>query len=148
MPTAQFDHRIILSVPPPEVWVALQEPDTWAGLGPVQKVWDAAFEEDRLCGFKWSVEAGPRTIEGTATTRQSMPNELMVLDVDAGDFTGLVTTELEPEAGGTGVNVIISLEASGMLSSLFWGPITKVIGSGLPEQVEGLAAKIEGDPAG
>lgn len=143
MPRAQYDHRVILAVPPAGVWEALQEPETWANIGPVHEVWDAHFEDGVLCGYRWSARAGPRTIEGTAVTRQARAPDLMVIDLDAGEVKGMITTELEPEAGGTAMEVQVSLEAGGLLASLFWGPLTAVIESGLPQQVEDLAKAID-----
>ena len=149
MPRAQFAHRVVISVPPAAVWAALQEPGTWAHVGPVREVWDAEFEDDVLIGYRWSAQAGPRAIEGRAVTRQARAPELMVIDLEAGEVRGMITAELEPEAGGTAIAVQISLETAGLLASLFWGPLTAVLESGFPQQVSDLARTIEaGAPGG
>ena len=142
MPNAQFDHRVLIPVTPANVWAALQEARTWADLGPVDKVWDATHEEGVLSSYRWSAQAGPRRVAGTARTRQAVKPHLMVMELDAGEFNGLLTTELEPEAGATALSVVLSMEANGFLSVMFFGVIKDTIGKGLPVQVEAFAEKL------
>lgn len=126
------------------VWQALQEPETWAGLGPITAVWDAEMSDDgHLAGFSWSAD-GPRKIEGTATTLQALAPELMVMSLDATEIVGTLTTELQPDGRGTMLTVVLSVEAKGMLATLFFGVISEALGRGLPGQVDGFAAGLDG----
>ena len=102
-------------------------------------MWDAAHEDGVLRSYRWTAQAGPRRVEGTARTRQAVEPHLMVMQLDAGEFNGLLTTELEPEAGATALSVVLSMEAIGILSSMFFGVIRDTIGKGLPVQVEAFA---------
>jgi hypothetical protein len=139
MPSASFDHTVAVPLDQDTVWGQMQLPETWEGLGPVTEVWDPEFGDDgRLCAYRWRVEAGPRTIEGTAQTTESVAPGRMVIAMHAGEFSGVIGTHLTPDDEGTSVLVEIDLEGRGLLTSMFWGPLTKIIGDGLPEQVEGL----------
>ena len=58
MPSATFSESVAINVDPAKVWDQLQEPDVWASLGPVQKVWDPIVEDAVLTGFTWSTDIG------------------------------------------------------------------------------------------
>ncbi len=144
MPKAQFDHRVAIAAPPPAVWHQMQQPDTWAGLGPIERIWDPAWEDGILCSYRWEVQAGPRTVQGVATTRQALSEELMVIDLRAGNFSGLLTTELAlGENDHTTAHVVLAIETADMLLTVVFGIIENAIRSALPGQVEKLARGIE-----
>ena len=46
MPSATFTETVTIDADPANVWDQLQEPDVWASLGPVQKVWDPIIEDE------------------------------------------------------------------------------------------------------
>ena len=144
MPKAQFDHRVSIAAPPPAVWHQMQQPDTWAGLGPIERIWDPSWEDGILCSFHWHAQAGPRKVDGVATTRQVLPGELMVIDLQGGGFSGLLTTELSLGTDDhTDAHVVLALATDDMLLSLVFGIVADAIKKGLPEQVEQLAARVE-----
>ena len=66
MPSDTFSHTVTVSATPESIYSALQHPDTWRGIGPIDDVWDATHEGDRLAGFKWSTRAAGKSWEGTA----------------------------------------------------------------------------------
>ncbi len=141
---AQFDHTVAMRSSRRRVWGALQDPDTWAALGPITAVWGAEFADDgHLAGFRWSAD-GPRKIEGSAATLQALEPELMVMSLDASEVVGTLTTELQPNGQGTMLTVVLSVEAKGMLATLFFSVISEALGRGLPGQVEGFAATFDG----
>ncbi len=143
MPKAQFDHRVAIAAPPPAVWHQMQQPDTWAGLGPIERVWDPEWEDGTLCSYRWEAQVGPRAVEGVATTRQALPQELMVVDLRAGNFSGLLTTELSLGADDeTVVHVVLAIETADVMLSLVFPIISDAIRKGLPDQVESLAERI------
>ena len=121
----------------------MQRPETWAGLGPIERVWDPSWENDILCSFQWHAQAGPRKVDGRATTRQALVEELMVIDLQGGGFNGLLTTELRENGDGTDAHVVLTIATDDILLSLVFGVVSDVIKRGLPEQVEQLAAKVQ-----
>ena len=145
MPKAQFDHHATIAASVPEVWEQMQRPETWAGLGPIERIWDPKWEEGILCSFQWHAQAGPRKVDGVATTRQVLTDELMVIDLQGGGFNGLLTTELSANGDGTDAHVVLALATDDILLSLVFGVVADVIKRGLPEQVEQLAARVEAE---
>ena len=122
----------------------MQQPDTWAGLGPIERIWDPAWEDGVLSSFQWHAQAGPRKVDGVATTRQALPEELMVIDLAGGGFSGTLSTELALGAGDqTDAHVVLALGTDDMLLSLVFGIVADAIKKGLPEQVEQLATRVE-----
>ena len=146
MPKAQFDHQVSIAAPPPAVWYQMQQPETWAGLGPIERIWDPHWENGILCSFQWHAQAGPRKVDGVANTRQVLVEELMVIDLQGGGFNGLLTTELTLGAEDhTDAHVVLALATDDMLLSLVFGIVADAIKRGLPEQVEQLAARVEAE---
>ena len=146
MPSASFEHAVKISQPRTVIWDALQDPDTWTRIGPVQKVWDPTLDDDGvLLGYQWSTSIGGKTYEGTATTVEHAVPSRYVLDLDGGEMGGLISTDIGDEGDdGTDVNVNIELRSQGIMSSLFFPAIKKAVGDGFPDQVEDLARYLEG----
>jgi carbon monoxide dehydrogenase subunit G len=143
MPSATFSHSVHVDRPRAEIWDDLQDPEIWASVGPVQKVWDPRFEDGVLVGFKWSTNIGGRTYEGVGTALEHDRPDRYTLDLDAGEMAGKVGTSLEDSnPGGTDIDVSIELRSQGMLSSLFFPAIKSAIGSGFPDQVNDMATKL------
>jgi carbon monoxide dehydrogenase subunit G len=145
MPSATFEHEVKISKPQNTIWDALQEPDTWTRIGPVQEVWDPQLNDDGvLIGYQWATSIGGKRYEGTATTVEYAVPSRYVLDLDGGEMGGLISTDIGDESDqGTDVCVNIELRSQGMMSSLFFPAIKKAVGSGFPGQVEDLAEYLE-----
>ena len=92
MPSATFSENVTIEADPANVWDQLQEPDVWASLGPVQKVWDPIFDDGVLTGFTWSTDIGGKVYEGTgkAISHQRPDRYELLLDTSEMSGTGTV----------------------------------------------------------
>ena len=143
MPSATFSESVVIDADPAVVWDQLQEPGTWESLGPVQKVWDPVSEDGVLTGFKWSTDIGGKVYEGTGKALSHQRPDRYELMLDTSEMSGTITADLTPaNPGGTEAVVAIELRSKGLLSSMFFPAIKNAIGSGFPEQVTGMGAKI------
>jgi carbon monoxide dehydrogenase subunit G len=143
MPSATYQHTISVDAAPPEVWDGLQEPEIWSKLGPVQKLWDPVVEGGVLEGFRWSTNIGGVVYEGTGTTTVKDRPGRFQLVLDTSEMAGTITVDLsEGNPGGTSATVTVELRSKGLLSSVFFPVVSRAIGDGLPEQVEGMAAQL------
>jgi carbon monoxide dehydrogenase subunit G len=143
MPSATFSESVAINVDPPEVWDQLQEPDVWASLGPVQKVWDPVFKEGVLTGFTWSTDIGGKVYEGTGKVLDHRRPDRYQLVLDTSEMAGTITAELSPaNPGGTDAVVEIEIRSKGLLSSMFFPAIKNAIGSGFPEQVSDMGIRL------
>jgi len=141
MPISTFQHSATATASPAAVWEAIQEAETWAGIGPIEKVWDAEHGEDgSLQAYKWSANAAGRTWEGTGRVTAAVAGESMEMAVATREIRGTVTITLEPAGDSTGVTVQLQVEPAGMLATLFWGAVRETIGSDFNRQVEEFAA--------
>ncbi len=131
---------------PAAVWASLHEPDTWLGIGPVERVWDPTLDQSgHLTGFRWGTTAGPRKIEGTARADGIEPLTRYELALDAGELKGSLTAALvDPGNGTTGLTVTLEVRSTGGLASLFFPLISEVLGNGLPHQVDAFASGLTG----
>jgi hypothetical protein len=141
MPRATFTHHATAAATPEAVWRELQEAGTWANIGPVENVTDPEVDVDgNLEGFRWSTTVASRRYPGVATVRIAEPHKRMVLDLDAREVAGSLTTVLEPNGDGTTiVTVTLEVVSRGTLSTLFFPMVSQAIANGLPTQVDNFA---------
>jgi hypothetical protein len=141
MPEASFSHSATVLSPRRDVWTRLQAADTWSSIGPVEQVWDPAHDEHgNLVAYRWSTTVGPRRYEGKAKRIDGHAPDHMSLALDAGELTGVLTAKLDAlSERETQITIDLSVQPRGMLSTMFFGVITDVVGRGLPSQVEHFA---------
>ena len=143
MPSATFSESVAINVDPPAVWDQLQEPDVWASLGPVQKVWDPIVEDGVLTGFTWSTNIGGKVYEGTGKVIDHNRPDRYQLLLDTSEMAGTITADLSPgNPGGTDAVVAIEIRSKGLLSSMFFPAIKNAIGSGFPDQVSDMGVRL------
>lgn len=145
MPSATYRHTVTIDAAPEQVWDGLQEPDIWSSLGPVQNVWDPVVNDGVLDGFRWSTEIGGVVYNGTGrATVQERPDEYELV-LDTSEMSGTITVVLSPaNPGGTDATVTVELRSKGLLSSMFFPLVSRAVGDGLADQVQGMAARLEG----
>jgi hypothetical protein len=143
MPSATFSESVTIDAAPGAVWDRLQDPDIWATLGPVQKVWDPVVEDGVLKGFDWSTNIGGKVYEGTGKALDYERPDRYRLVLDTSEMAGTITAELSgANPGGTEAVVGIEIRSKGLLSSMFFPAIRNAIGSGFPGQVADMGAAI------
>lgn len=148
MPSATFSEAVTIDADPASVWDQLQQPGTWESLGPVQKVWDPVIDSGVLTAFKWSTNIGGKVYEGTGEMLDhERPNAYRIV-LDTSEMAGTIAVDLSlANPGGTEAVVEIELRSKGLLSSMFFPAIRNAIGSGFPDQVAGMGAKIAASTA-
>ena len=139
MPSDTFSHTVTVSATPESIYSALQHPDTWRGIGPIDDVWDATHEGDRLAGFKWSARAAGKSWEGTARRGTDRATGEMTLDLDSSEIAGTIAVTLEPEGDSTALTIKLSARSKGLLAGMFWGVVADTLRKGLPTQVEAFS---------
>jgi hypothetical protein len=143
MPSATFTETVTIDAAPSDVWDRLQSPSIWESVGPVQKVWDPTIENGVLLLFKWSTNIGGKVYEGVGTALEHDRPNRYVLDLDAGEMAGKITSVLSSgNPGGTEAEVSIELRSKGMLSSLFFPAIKNAVGAGFPDQVADMGNEL------
>lgn len=141
MPSDTFSHTTTVTVDPQVVYHALQDPATWKGVGPIDDVWDAAYDETRLDSFRWSARAAGRSWEGTARRVVEEHEPSMALGLDSPEISGRITVSLTPADIGSEMTVTIVARSKGLLAGMFWGIISDALSNGLPAQVEAFGAR-------
>ncbi len=145
MPSANASHLVSVALPPDDLWLVLQEADTWANIGPVERVWDPVHDgSGALQSYRWSTTVAGREYQGTAKTVSAQPGSTMQLELDGGEVVGVLTTNLSPNADPdhTTVEVALDVSSRGALSAMFFPIIADAIKRGLPDQVEEFAARL------
>ena len=147
MPSTSTSHTVTVAEPAISIWNTLQDADTWANIGPVERVWDPVHDESgHLASYQWSATVAGQEYVGSATTRASEPGSIMQLELDGGEVAGVLTTELAESApSSTDVTVTLEVSSRGTLSAMFFPLIANAINQGFPHQVEEFAARITGD---
>jgi carbon monoxide dehydrogenase subunit G len=145
VPPDRFTHTVHVDAPVERAWAVLQEAETWGGIAGVQRVFDASHHPDgTLKGYRFLAEAGRKPYEGSAATIEADAPSLMVVTVDAAEFEGTITTELQPpNPHGTDMTVSLKIRARGILAIMFMPVVNKAIGSGFSRQIDEIARRIE-----
>ena len=147
MPRATFTHQATAAASAADVWVALQEAETWANIGPVEDVSDPEVDQEGLLrSFRWSTTVASKRYPGTAQVTTTIPLERMILALDAREVAGSLETHLEPNGdGSTIVTVTLEVISRGTLSTLFFPIVSEAIARGLPQQVDDFAWSLSSD---
>lgn len=141
MPSQTFTHRSSTSAPVGEVWSALDRPETWEGIGGVDRVFDPEIDaQGRLRGFSFETVAGGKRYVGVATPHRRVEGEIMSWQIVNSEVRGVTSVELAGDGQRTAITVTLEVRSAGFLSSMFFPVIVKAIGSGLPRSVEEFAA--------
>jgi hypothetical protein len=136
VPSDSFSHTTTVAAAPNDIYAALQDPVTWKGVGPIDEVWDASHDDDRLASFRWSARAAGRSWEGTAERLTETHEPSMALVLDSPEVSGRLTIDLTENGGGTDLTATLTARSKGLLAGMFWGVISDALGSGFPRQVE------------
>ena len=142
MPKASFTHSAQLQTPAAAVWPKLHQAATWAGIGPVDEVWDAVHDDSgELESFQWSAHVGPTKYKGRAEVAVAEAPHHMKLLLSSSELTGSLIADME---GGDEPLLAVTLEVAskGTMASLFFPIISEAIGRGLPIQVDEFAASL------
>ncbi len=143
MPASTFTHTVATSASVDSAWAALQQPDTWAGIGPVSSVSDAEYASDgTISGFRWVANLGGKAYHGTAETTSYRAPERFELTMDNSEIGGDVIASIEGAGSGCSVTVQITFRTKGMLSAMFFPAIKTALAAGFSQQIEDLVASI------
>jgi len=141
VPTETFSHTAVTRAARTEVWKALDKPETWEGIGGVDKIIAPVMDEDgRLRGFSFETAVAGKIYLGKATPKAREESRLMAWTIENSEMRGVTTVQLTDDGPGTRVTVTLEVESVGMFASMFFPVIANAIGSGLPHTVDAFAA--------
>ena len=144
MPSDSFSHHATAMASPEQVWARLQLPDTWEGIAGVDRITDSTVDGGgALRGFSFVSNVAGREYLGTATSAGREEGRVLAWDIENSEITGRITVRLSPIDDGTSVTVSLDVRSAGMLSSMFFPVVSRTIGSGLPESVNGFVAQFD-----
>ncbi len=140
-----FTHTTVVAAARPRVWDSLQDPEVWGEIGGVDRVFDPVHDQDGvLRRYGFLVTVGGRGHQGHAETTEVVAPERMVVAVTTAELRGGIAVELgDADSQATRMSVLLSLEATGFLTSLLLPVIARAVGSGLPRHVEDFARRLE-----
>jgi hypothetical protein len=143
MPAATFSHTVAVDATVDAAWAALQDPDTWANIGPVSAVSNPAYRDDgTLASFDWIADIGGKKYDGAATGGEYDLNERFTMVLETSEIAGDVIATIAEGNPHIDVTVEITFRTKGMLSAMFFPAIKQALSSGFPQQVEDIAAAI------
>jgi hypothetical protein len=137
MPGSRYAHTTTAHAARERVWEALQEAETWSGIGPIDEVWEDVHSDGELVSFRWAATAAGRRWKGSARTSRVVPGELMELELRSPEVRGSISCGLASSADATtDVTVTMDVAAAGLLATMFWGTVDRAIRSGFAGHVD------------
>ena len=147
MAQATFSHTVAVTVSNQEAWDALQNPQTWAGIGPISSVSNPVTQSDGvLKSFDWVAMVGSKAYDGKAWVTGYDLMSRYELTMDSSEIAGDVIATITPSDDGCDVTIEITFRTKGMLSAMFFPAIKSALASGFPQQIEDLAVAVEARP--
>ena len=144
MPTETFSHTAITRAARSEVWKALDKPETWEGIGGVDRVIAPVIDQDgRLRGFSFETVVAGKIYLGKATPNAREESRLMAWNIENSEVRGLTAVRLTNQGDGTLIQVTLDVESAGILSTMFFPVIARTIGKGLPRAIEKFAMSFD-----
>jgi hypothetical protein len=141
MPSATFSHTVTVDASPSEAWAVLQDPDTWAKIGPVSDVSNPIYLPDgTLSSFDWVADVGGKKYAGKAVGGPYDLDQRFTMTLDTSEIAGDVVATIASANPSTDVTVEITFRTKGMLSAMFFPAIKGALASGFPQQVEDITA--------
>src|SRR3990172_10830924 len=98
MPESTFTPTAHAGAPPAAIWIALQDAETWLGLGVMDSVSNPVVEDGRLTSFDWTAAAAGTRHRGRSRTIDAVPGQLMVLALDSAEVAADIALALDAEA--------------------------------------------------
>jgi carbon monoxide dehydrogenase subunit G len=144
VPSADFSHTVTIAAEPGSAWARMQDPQTWVGLGPIDRVGEATVDgRGHLQGFRWGASVAGRRWEGTARTVRSEPGTEMEVALESSELRASVTASLTPHGDGHSRMVVeLSARSAGLLAGMFWGAVEQAIRRSLPEQAAAFGHRL------
>ena len=144
MPTETFSHTAITRAARSEVWKALDKPETWEGIGGVDRVIAPVIDQDgRLRGFSCETVVAGKIYLGKATPNAREESRLMAWNIENSEVRGVTAVRLTDQGDGTLIQVTLDVESAGILSTMFFPVIARTIGKGLPRAIEKFAMSFD-----
>ncbi len=144
MPKETFSHSAVTRATRTEVWEALDKPETWEGIGGVDRVIDPVIDDiGRLRGFTFETFVAGTKYLGEATLHAREEEQMMTLNIANSEIRGAIRVNLSDDGQGTLIRVTLDVESAGVLSGMFFPMIAKTIGSGLPRTVDEFAESFD-----
>lgn len=144
MPKETFSHSAVTRATRTEVWEALDKPETWEGIGGVDRVIDPVIDDTgRLQGFTFETFVAGTKYLGEATPHAREEEQMMTLNIANSEIRGAIRVDLSDDGQGTRIRVTLDVESAGMLSAMFFPVIVRSIGNGLPRAIEEFAESFD-----
>lgn len=134
MASERFSHRARAFDNVGDVWKQLQQPSTWAQIGGVERLSEERFNQNgELLGYRFVIIVGGSEYQGTATRSLALPEKQMVMEIDSTHVMGEISVQLEPDGGGTWVELSLSIASKGFFSSMLFPLIVKGVAGGFDD---------------
>lgn len=144
MPSDSFTYTAHTTGDRPDIWNALQLPETWEGIAGVDRVYNPVIDaEDRLRGFDFDTRVAGKAYAGRAVPHARDEGSLIAWNIENSEVRGMIEVVLSDVDNGTEVSVSLDVSSKGLLSTMFFGAVSKTIGGGLPRTVEEMARRFD-----
>jgi hypothetical protein len=138
MPTSSLR----IDQPTAEVWIRLQQIETWEGIGGLTDLRDARHDErGNLAGFAFSLDTPLGTIRDRATV--AVGEHRMRVVAEAKGFEVSVHLQLRPWSEGTEADVTIEGRSTSVFTRLLAGTLQHTLESGIDRERDRMAERLD-----
>lgn len=138
-----MEHYVEIDAPVHEVWVQLQDANTWNGLSGISNVTNVAMNEGTLMGFDFSAMIAGSARPGKAVVKRTHADKHLAVAVEHNDMDLRIVMGLEPIETGTKLGIGLEAEPKSFMVKMAWGAIIDGVERGFLGEVESFARRME-----
>lgn len=143
MPSQAFSHTAVARVGIDQVWVALQDPETWKEIGGVTEISNPRFDELGLLSYAFGLAIAGKNYRGQAQRAEAEERRRMAMRIDTNQMNGRIEVDLEPIGEETNVRVGMEIGSRGFIAGLMFPVISSAVANGFEAAARQFVRSLE-----
>ena len=140
---ARMHHPVEIAANVEQVWLQLQQAETWNGLSGIANITNVVGANTALSSFDFTATVAGTPRPGTAVVKRADVNEHLDVHIEQKDMALRIVMNLEGSETGTKLLIGLEAEPKSFMVRLAWGAIIASVETGFPAEAESFGKRME-----